>query len=169
MYKHDFKELWRQMIIDEIPHKKIQSRQSYIAISDSHKHDGKKETFRNNESSSSMSSDQHNETKEDIPCNIQSSLPLLSGPGGGPINVFSRDELEQYMLNPDEFKDISSFIFDGHMTASAVEEKLKTDKNLLQCQIPISKLVSKSMSISIIKSLGQEHNIDVIRKAPKDT
>jgi hypothetical protein len=77
-----------------------------------------------------------------------------SGPGGGPANVFSRDKLEQYMMNPSEFKNIPYFIFNGHMTASAVEQKYKDNVSLLQCQIPINKLVSDSMTLSVIKSLG---------------
>ena len=166
MNKHDFKELSKKMIVDQMPHTKIQNRQSYIAV-DSHKGHEKGETFCNDSVSSSMASDQHGKTKEENPGKFYSLSSVASGPGGGLANVFSRDELEPYMLNSSEFKDIPSFIFDGHMAVSVAKEKLKNNQSLLECQIPISKLVSNNMSLSVIKSLCREHNINLISRSPK--
>jgi hypothetical protein len=59
MYQHDFKQLWKKMIVDGVPYKKIQCKQLYTAISssdDNPKDQEKKETFQN-DSSLSMSSD----------------------------------------------------------------------------------------------------------------
>jgi hypothetical protein len=122
-------------------------------------------TFHNIYYSSLMLSNQHDQIKKNIfGKNSDSCIP--SGPGGGLVNMFSRDKLEKYMLNTVDFKYIPYFMFDGHMTASAAEEKLKT-QNLLQCQIPINKLISNNMSLSIIKSLCREHNINLISRSSK--
>jgi hypothetical protein len=164
MYRHDFKALWKKMIADKILYKTIKSTETSTATSisvDTDKDNKKKETFMNDPSMSS----EHNKINEN---KLHSPSAIPSGPGSGPpANVFSREELEQYMLNPSEFKDISHFIFDGHITPSAVDEKLKNNQSLLQCQIPISKLVSNNMSLSVIKSLCREHNINLISKLPK--
>jgi hypothetical protein len=128
MNKHDFKELCKKMMDNRISHRNTQNRQLYtynFSSLDIQKDKNKKETFCNNNSFSSISSDQHCIIKEEICPNIKSSFPVPSGPGGGPANVFSRDQLEQYMMNPNEFTNIPYFIFNGHMTASAVEQKLK--------------------------------------------
>src|SRR5580704_1930220 len=156
IYKHDFKELQKKIIVDIKPYKEIKYRKIYTATFPSL-------SSQNDDSTSFMPADQYGETEE-ISC---SSLPVSSGPGGGPANVFSRDKLEQYMLNPSEFKNIHSFTFVEHMTSSAAKEKLKTNHSLLQCQIPISKLVSSNMLLSVIRSLCREHNINLISRASK--
>jgi hypothetical protein len=166
MYRHDFKALWKKLIADKVLYKRVKSREIFTATSisvNSEKYKEKNETFSNNH----LSLDQHNKNKEINSHKIYSSSTVPSGPGGGPANVFSREKLEQYMLNRSEFENISYFIFNGHMTKSAAEEKLKSDQTLLQCQIPINQLVSNNMLLSIIKSLCREHNINLISKSPK--
>jgi hypothetical protein len=171
MYKHDFKALWLKMVLDIIPYKKYQCRQLYTATSHSVNNCQKdeKEEKTSCDNNSSISSDQRDKTKEEISDKLCSSSPIASGPGGGPspANVFSRDKLGQYMVNPNEFRSISHFIFVEHMTASVAEEKLAIDQSLLRCQIPISKLISNNMSLSVIKSLCREHNINLMSRSPK--
>ena len=53
------------------------------------------------------------------------------------------------------------------MLEETAYEKLNSQPELLLCKIPLNKLINNNMSLSVIKSLGREHNIDIIRKSPK--